>query len=119
MGLRKRFRDFRNWCPQPPDRLPSKLKRYSMPIAAIVTASIILSVSFFAFSGLMSNMLVPVIPLVDVGSSTNPNWTMFRADPSHDGVGTGNAVLTPKLLWKSTIANSSAGGYVGSTLWIN
>jgi outer membrane protein assembly factor BamB len=43
-----------------------------VPIAAIVTASIILSVSFFAFSGLMSNMSVPVIPLVNVGSSTNP-----------------------------------------------
>ena len=45
----------------------------------------------------------------------NADWPMFRSDPSHDGVGTGNAVLTPQLLWKSTIANSSTGGYVGSS----
>ncbi len=47
MKLRKRFRD---WCPQPPDRLPTKLKRYSMPIVAIATVTLILSVSFFVFS---------------------------------------------------------------------
>jgi outer membrane protein assembly factor BamB len=29
----------------------------------------------------------------------NADWNMFRADPSHDGVGTGNPVLTPTLLW--------------------
>ena len=49
MGIRKRLKDFRDWCPQPPDRLPTKLKRYSVPIAAVVTATLILSVSFFAF----------------------------------------------------------------------
>jgi outer membrane protein assembly factor BamB len=30
-------------------------------------------------------------------------WPMFRSDPSHDGVGTGNAALTGTLLWKYTI----------------
>jgi outer membrane protein assembly factor BamB len=29
----------------------------------------------------------------------NADWNMFRADPSHDGVGTGNPVLTPAMLW--------------------
>ena len=29
----------------------------------------------------------------------NADWTMFRSDPSHDGVGTGNPVLNPVLLW--------------------
>jgi hypothetical protein len=29
MGLRQRFRDFRDWCPQPPNPVSSKLKRYS------------------------------------------------------------------------------------------
>ena len=73
MNLRKKFRDLRDWCPQPPDRLPNRLKKYSVPIAAIATASIILSVSFFVFSlGLMSNMSVPVVPLVNVDSSANP-----------------------------------------------
>lgn len=31
MGLRKRFSDFRYWCPQPPNSFASKLKRYSAP----------------------------------------------------------------------------------------
>lgn len=73
MGLCKRFRDFRGWCPQPPDRLPNQLKKYTAPIAAVVTVSIILSVSFFVFSSsLMSNPSVPIVPLVNGGSSTNP-----------------------------------------------
>lgn len=95
MGLRKRFRDFRDWCPQPPDRLPTKLNRHSMPIAAIVTVSIILSVSFFAFSGLMSNMSVPVIPLVNVGSSTNPTllWNYTTGDSVYSSPAILNGVL--------------------------
>jgi hypothetical protein len=52
----------------------------------------------------------------------NADWIMFRSDPSHSGVGTGNATLTPKLLWKYTDGTSIdssptvAGGivYVGS-----
>ena len=84
MGLRKRFRDFRDWCPQPSDRLPAKLKRYSMPIAAAVTVTLILSVSFSLFSSnIMFNPYVPIVPLVSVPAST-----------------------TPTLLW-----NYSAGGY--------
>ena len=35
----------------------------------------------------------------------NADWTMFRADPSHSGAGTGNPVLTPTLLWKYTTGN--------------
>ena len=62
MGLRKRFRDFRDWCPQPPDRLPSKLKRYSMPIAAAASVTLILSVSLFVFSSsfMPSASIVPL-----------------------------------------------------------
>ncbi len=36
---------------------------------------------------------------------TNADWTMFHADPSHSGLGTGNAVLTPVLLWKYIIGD--------------
>ena len=35
----------------------------------------------------------------------NADWPMFLADPSHSGVGTGNPVLTPTLLWKYTTSN--------------
>jgi outer membrane protein assembly factor BamB len=32
----------------------------------------------------------------------NADWTMSGSDPAHDGVGTGNPVLTPTLLWNFT-----------------
>jgi outer membrane protein assembly factor BamB len=38
------------------------------------------------------------------------DWTMFRGDLSHNGVGTGDPVLTPNLLWKF-----NAGGAVYSS----
>lgn len=73
MGVRKRLKDFRDWCPQPSDRLPSKLKRYSIPIAAVVTLTLVLSVSFFVFSSsLMSHPLLPIVPLANVPASTTP-----------------------------------------------
>ena len=73
MGLGRRFRDFRDWCPQPPDRLPTRLKQYSLPIAAVLTATLILSVSFFVFSSsLMSHPLLPIVPLANVPTSTTP-----------------------------------------------
>ncbi len=30
----------------------------------------------------------------------NADWVMFGSDASHTGVGTGNPVLTPTLIWK-------------------
>jgi outer membrane protein assembly factor BamB len=77
MSIRKLIRNFRNWCPQPPTPLPTKIKRYSMPIAAIVTATIIFSISFSIFSlSLVSHSSVPIIPLAIAPSSTTstPLW---------------------------------------------
>jgi outer membrane protein assembly factor BamB len=63
MRALKRLRDFRNWCPKPsaPLSLSSKIKRYSMPIAAMLTATLIFSVSFFGFS----SSAIPIVPLVN------------------------------------------------------
>ena len=116
MVLHSKPRNFRDWCPQPPDRLPNRLKRYSVPIAAIVTASIVLS--FFVFSsGLMSNMSVLVIASVNVGSSTNPTllWSYT----------TGGAVSTPSVVGGTVYVGSSdqkvyaLNATNGSKLWIN
>lgn len=46
MAISKKFRDFRNWYPQHLDGLSAKLRRYSLPVAAVLTAALILSVSF-------------------------------------------------------------------------
>jgi len=64
LGLRERLRDFMYWCPQPPDRLPAKLKHYSMPIAAVLTATIIISASFFIFSSSMIPRTALLLPLL-------------------------------------------------------
>jgi len=46
MGIRKRFRDFRDWCPQPPSRLPMKIRMTSRPVAVAITAGLILVIGF-------------------------------------------------------------------------
>ncbi len=35
------------------------------------------------------------------------DWTMFRHDPAHSGVGTGNPVLTPTLQWTFNVTTAS------------
>ena len=83
MGLRKRLRDFRNWCPQPPDRLPSKLKRYSVPIAVAVAATLVLTVSFTMFSSIfLSHPSTPPLPVVNGPSSTSTGAITIDPDGS-------------------------------------
>jgi outer membrane protein assembly factor BamB len=83
MGILKKLR---SWCPQPSDRLPAKLKHYSMPVA--VTVALIFSVSFAVFS--LNTISPPTVPIMPVSDSS--------------------ATLTgPILLWNYTI-----GGGVGS-----
>lgn len=50
----------------------------------------------------------------------NADWIMFRSDPSHSGVGTGNPVLTPTLLWKYAIRNMvySSPAVVGGVVYV-
>ncbi len=38
--------------------------------------------------------------------SAKADWLMFHGDPSHSGVGTGNPVLTPTLLWNFTTGDN-------------
>ncbi len=90
MGVRKRLRDFRNWCPQPPMPLSTKLKRYSVPIAAAITVTLIFSISFSVFSSSMiSHPSVLPVPLSYDPSSTVPSynsaWPMFRGDAARTG----------------------------------
>ena len=72
MGLRKRFRDFRVWCPQPPDRFPAKLKHYSAPIAIVLAATLV-SVSVFAVSSnlLFDSAAVKTLPILPLSSQTS------------------------------------------------
>ena len=83
MGLRKRFRDFRDWCPQPPDRLPTKLKHYSAPIAILLTVTLFAASFSIFYSSSVFHPSVPQapMPIVNVLSSTSTeapplNWNI-------------------------------------------
>ncbi|MGD6851832.1 MAG: hypothetical protein ACQCN6_07225 [Candidatus Bathyarchaeia archaeon] len=49
MSIKKLIKNFRSWCPQPQIPLTTRLKRHSLPIAAAVTATLVLSVTFSIF----------------------------------------------------------------------
>ncbi len=98
--MHKRLKDFRNWCPQPPNPLPTKLKQYSVPIAVLLTVTL-LAASFSIFYS--------SIPFAAA------DWPMFHGDPSRNGVGTGSPVLTPTLLWNYT----TWGGVLSSPAIVN
>ena len=48
------------------------------------------------------------------------DWSMFRADPSHSGAGTGNTALNPTLIWKYTTGKyiASSPAVVGGIVFI-
>jgi len=62
MGIGKRFKD---WCPQPPNRLPTRIRSYSVPIAIALAAALIfgMSYSLIASQSAMSQSL-PQPPIV-------------------------------------------------------
>jgi len=79
MGIRKRLKDFRNWCPQPPNPLPTKLKQYTVPIAIVLTATL-LAASFSIFYSVgVFNPSVPTVPIVNIPSSTSSSFSSSTA----------------------------------------
>ena len=103
MDIRKRFRDFRDWCPQPPDRLPTKLKRYSMPIAAAASVTLILSVSLFVFSSSLMPS-APIVPLVNEVTSTPSTLPSLEWNKTYAGIYDVNE--------PSEVIQTSDGGYL-------
>lgn len=57
-------------------------------------------------------LVLILVVLLCIGSIqfVKADWSMFRSDLSHSGMGTNNPVLTPTLLWKF-----NAGGSVYSS----
>jgi parallel beta-helix repeat protein len=77
MGLYKRLRDFRNWCPQPTNPFPSKLKRYSAPIAALLMVSLFV-VTFSVFSSTyLFNQPVSLVPVVPISAGAQSSNTVY------------------------------------------
>ena len=50
MSIQKRIKNLIDYCPQPSMPLATRLKRHSLPIAAAVTAILVLSVTFSIFA---------------------------------------------------------------------
>jgi len=113
MGLCQRLKDFWDGCPQPPDPLPAKLKHYSVPIAAVVTAALILSVSFFVFSLSLASTTVPIAPVVNVASRTNPTL-LWNFTANQDVVS--SPVVADGLLYATSV---QAGGSPVTLFCIN
>lgn len=80
------------------ERTSCKGKENLKSLLAVTFATILF---LFIFSALAST----VTALQD-----SRDWPMFRADPSHSGVGMGNPVLTATVLW-----NYSTGGQIYSS----
>ena len=82
MGLRKRFRDFRDWCPQPPNPFSSKLKHYSAPVAIVLTIALFTaSFSVFYYSAQvhpsLPQMIMPLSSLTPA-NETPPSIAWVR-----------------------------------------
>jgi hypothetical protein len=74
LSLNKKFREFKDWCPEPPSRFPTKLKHYSIPIVAIITVTLIFSASLSIFPNLVTHPSLPQI-IVPLSSTTGVNET--------------------------------------------
>ena len=75
MGIRKRLKKIKDWCPQPPNPLPKKLKQYTVPIAIMLTATL-LAASFSIFYSVgVFNPSVPTVPIVNIPSSTSSSFS--------------------------------------------
>lgn len=87
MGLRKRLKDFKDWCPQPHSPLPSKLKRYSAPIAIVLTITLFTASFTIFYLGYQSapTMLQVILPLASTTpvNETSPaiEWTKAYVAP--------------------------------------
>jgi eukaryotic-like serine/threonine-protein kinase len=49
---------------------------------------------------------IVLVSLLVAVPSAKADWLMFHGDPAHSGVGTGNPVLTPTLLWNFTTGDN-------------
>jgi nitrous oxidase accessory protein NosD len=108
MGIRKRLRRFREWCPQPPDRLPAKLKQYSVPIAVLLTVTLfVASFSIFYSIGVFRPApQVPALPILNVPSSTSSSVSSVAPAVEWQKVLSGDLGISA-----TCIIQTSDGGY--------
>ncbi len=93
-----------------------------MPIAAVLTVTLILSVSFFVFStSLISNPSVPIMPLAEVSGSTGPallwNFTTNQDSVFSPVVANGFVYVTSENKFGSAITLFCLNASTGTQAW--
>ncbi len=74
MSLHKRFRD---WCPQLPDRLPTRLKQYSVPITILLTVTLFTASFSIFYSSSMFHPSIPLAPAIPVSANAQSSNTFY------------------------------------------
>ena len=82
MGLRKRLKDFRDWCPQPPNPLPAKLKQYSVPIVILLTVTLFAASLSIFYSSSLFPASVPQMPAIPVANLPLSSTSTSSAAPA-------------------------------------
>jgi parallel beta-helix repeat protein len=77
MSIRKRLKDFRDWCPQPPNHFPSKLKHYSAPIAILLTVTLFAASFSMFYSSSVFHPSVPLAPALPISASVQSSDTIY------------------------------------------
>jgi outer membrane protein assembly factor BamB len=93
-----------------------------MPIAAVLTATLILSVSFFVFSSsIMSHPLLPIVPSVNVPASTTPtllwNFTANQDAVFSPVVANGLVYATSENKFGSPVTLFCINASTGTQVW--
>jgi hypothetical protein len=110
MGIRKRIRDFKDWCPQPPSHLPVKLRNYTVPIAVVLAAALAFGV-FLSLSNMQNvpTQPAPQLPNLQTSSmnSTQPLSTPTPTAPATPTPTSTPPVTSPPTLTQVTAVNGS------------
>ena len=74
MGVRKKFKD---WCPQPPNPLRTKLKQYSVPITILLTVTLFAASFSIFYSSSMFHPSIPLAPAIPISDSAQSSNTFY------------------------------------------
>jgi hypothetical protein len=78
MGALKKIRNFREWCPQPPNHMPPNKKIYANSVAIVLATTLICGISLsFLYLQLTSSAVVqpPIVPSQSSNSTQTPSPT--------------------------------------------
>jgi len=127
MGLRRRFREFRDWCSQAPNSICTKLKHYTVP-AVIIIAATLLSTSFLVVSSSYlfgSSAVKPasILPFF-AQASTSPDIVQYWNLTYEGSLPNASPAFSNGYLYAETAGGNEGNGYAyclnaltGAQMW--